>query len=79
MSATSTRHGTAACRGIADALPAGAFFLILEDAKLFLEQAIKCRARVAGVARRRMRSVLSESRGRRRRKRVTRYRYTRRE
>jgi len=72
MSATSTRHGIAACRGIGDALPARAFFLILEDAKLFLEQTIKRSASVAGVARRRMRAVLGKSRGRRGGKRVAR-------
>src|SRR5882672_8550567 len=78
-SATSTRHGIAACRGIGEALPAGAFFLILEDAKLFLEQAIKRGARVAGVAWRGMRTVLGQSSRRGGRQSVARHRHAWRE
>ena len=51
----------AACRGIADVLAAVAFFLILDDAKLFLEQTIKCGARVGRVAWCRLRTVLGKS------------------
>ena len=78
-SATSTRQGIAACRGIGDVLAAGAFFLILEDAKLFLEQAIECGARVARVARCRLRTVLGKSHGWCGGQSVARYRYPRRE